>query len=650
MAQALGDLPVGSLVIDPKTKYNRAVIVWRVEGPGNEENPKNSVILTSRDIISLKCFDAREPFNSDPDRIEYGNNRYSQSNILQWLNSDTEDWFYKQHERDMDPKNMYVFGKFNEYAREGGFLRNISNALKYSMLNIKQKMDIPEVDGGDSEIIMTRIFIQSEDELGDELLRKPTEQALDRSEFKNRDALVLKAQKRGIPIDEINEEEVLLSKDLPWSYWIRSSNTSTSQMAKVVTNEGTIEDAESFRGYHGVVPAFALFNTTLVSDEPNEDGYYEFIFGKVTEEDEIIDDIVDEEVAYDDVAGGAGSSSEQTANDGDEGGQDGDAEQVEEEEEPEVVIGDEYVLVRESRIRDIASAINQKKETDKLYRPCEFATAIRNIRKHGVLKITEESDEEYDVSTYEYVWLEIPEDEDDKGRNVVSIQLTKYPDLNYSYGDVFVRDDYEVKAIYDNRTLEVITPQCDFSIDDGFVFHYNDTDVLNIDYYVDDSHFRIKQSLVTEKKTYEWVESEADFIQYSVVYDHTFLNRIPDQYVWGASIYGLSPRRFTTIRYKSDGFDKSTIIIASIEPFIYIRYSPDGKMFHYDFRLYAVTKKKKTVYYIVDTHRATLMTDTIDMPKIDEEAGDPFNYDTIAFSMFDGEIIEEIVDEEVVTG
>jgi len=640
MAQALGDLPVGSLVIDPKSKYNRAVIVWRVEGPGNEEYPKNSIVLTSRDIISLKCFDAREPFNSDPDRIEYGNNRYSQSNLLQWLNSDNEDWFYKQHDRDMDPKNMYVFGKFNEYAREGGFLRNISKALKYSMLNIKQKMDIPEVDGGDAEVIMTRIFIQSEDELSDELLRKPTEQAIDRSEFKNWDALVLKAQKRGIPIDEINEAEVLLSKDLPWSYWIRSSNTSTSQMAKVVTNEGTIEDAESFRGYHGVVPAFALFNTTLVSDEPNEDGYYEFIFGKVTEED----NATDEEIESDDVAAGDSSSNV-----------DDDAIQDEEEEEPEVVIGDEYVLVRESRIRDIASAINQKKETDKLYKPCEFATAIRNIRKHGVLKITEMSGEKYDVSAYEYVWLEIPEDEDDKGRNVVSIQLTKAPDTNYSYGDVFSIEEYEVKALYDNKTSEVITSQCDFSIDDGFVFHYNDVDILNIDYYINDTHFNIKRSLTTEKKTYEWIESEADFIQYSVVYNHTFLNRIPDQYVWGASIYGLSPRRFTTIRYKSDGFDKSTIIIASIEPFIYIRYCPDGRIFHYDFRMYTATKEKKTVYYIVDTHRGVLMTDTIDMSKIDEEAGDPFNYGPIALSMFDEdpdkEIIEDIVDDgEVATG
>ena len=82
MAKAISTLPVGSVVKSINTKYNGAVIRFKVGHQGGGRTK----LVTER-IISLKCFDAIEASNPDSKRRSYGNNRYSQANIDQWLNS-----------------------------------------------------------------------------------------------------------------------------------------------------------------------------------------------------------------------------------------------------------------------------------------------------------------------------------------------------------------------------------------------------------------------------------------------------------------------------------------------------------------------------------------------------------------------------------
>ena len=126
--------------------------------------------LVAEKMITLKCFDAKEPSNTNGDRRSYGNNRYSQSNIDQWLNSQAASWvalaprgagkvgpqgsfghavfvgqadfgirqkdidqwlnsqaaswYSARHSYDAPPSNANVWSNYNEYDTEAGFLSN----------------------------------------------------------------------------------------------------------------------------------------------------------------------------------------------------------------------------------------------------------------------------------------------------------------------------------------------------------------------------------------------------------------------------------------------------------------------------------------------------------------------------------------------
>ena len=87
MAQSLNALAVGALVKDTGTLYNGKPIIWKIADKGHTGYPSGAVTLITERIISMKCFDAIESGNSDGNRRSYGNNRWTLSNVRQWLNS-----------------------------------------------------------------------------------------------------------------------------------------------------------------------------------------------------------------------------------------------------------------------------------------------------------------------------------------------------------------------------------------------------------------------------------------------------------------------------------------------------------------------------------------------------------------------------------
>lgn len=56
--------------------------------------------------------------------VAYGNNRYSVSNIDQWLNSAAASWYSAQHSADAPPTSGNVWNGYNPYDTEAGFLAN----------------------------------------------------------------------------------------------------------------------------------------------------------------------------------------------------------------------------------------------------------------------------------------------------------------------------------------------------------------------------------------------------------------------------------------------------------------------------------------------------------------------------------------------
>lgn len=275
MSQKLSALPIGAKVKDVTTSYNNKPIVWQVAG--KDHYAAQQVTLLSKDIITLKAFDAKEAANTDSNRKNYGNNRYSQSNLRQWLNSNASAWYAAQHSADAPPNNENVWSNNNEYDAESGFLTNFSanlrNALQNTSLTVARNT---VVDSGGSETITDKVFLLSNTEVGlanengvaegkllamfssdTSRLAYPTAEAVTKSEYK----------------DTTN---LLASK--PWYWWLRTPYAGYSYVARSVNSSGALDNYIAYYGHYGVRPALNLSSEILVSDSPDADGAYAILW------------------------------------------------------------------------------------------------------------------------------------------------------------------------------------------------------------------------------------------------------------------------------------------------------------------------------------------------------------------------------------
>mgnify|MGYP001450396321 CR=1 FL=1 len=266
----IGSLPVGAVVKSLGTKYNGAVIRWVV---GHQDTANGRTKLITERIITLKCFDAKEPSNPNSDRRNYGNNRYSQSNIDQWLNSaaGAGAWYSARHTYDAPPNNANVDSGYNEYDAEAGFLSNFEEAFRNAILNTTIRVVKSSVDGGGYEDITRKVYLLSKTEVNlsnengiaegskwdlfSNNIRRayPTAEAVSRSEYNNHE---------------------MLHASLPWYWWLRTPDASYSYDARFVLPDGAYSGDSAYRGYWGVRPALELDSGIWVSDTPDTDGAY----------------------------------------------------------------------------------------------------------------------------------------------------------------------------------------------------------------------------------------------------------------------------------------------------------------------------------------------------------------------------------------
>lgn len=123
--------------------------------------------LVTESIITLKAFDAKEASNSNSDRKNYGNNRYSVSNIDQWLNSAASSWYSARHSADAAPTNANVWSNYNEYDTEAGFLANFEADFRAAILDTVIRVAKNTVtDGGGYEDITRKVYLLSNTEVG----------------------------------------------------------------------------------------------------------------------------------------------------------------------------------------------------------------------------------------------------------------------------------------------------------------------------------------------------------------------------------------------------------------------------------------------------------------------------------------------------
>lgn len=269
----LQELPVGAKVVDKGTKYNGAPITWLVGG--HNHYAQGQSVLVSEKVITLKSFDAKELSNADSSRKNYGNNRYSVSNIRQWLNSDKVSWYSAQHSADAPPNDANVSSNYNEYDAEAGFLTNFSKGMRNSLVTAPlTTAKNTATDGGGSEVVNDKVFLLSNTEVNlanengiaeGKLL--PLFNTINRIAFPSVEAVTKSEYK-----DTTN---LVASK--PWYYWLRSPDASSSYYARGVYTSGALGNNGAYFGDFGVRPALNLSSDVVVSGTPNSSGEYEII-------------------------------------------------------------------------------------------------------------------------------------------------------------------------------------------------------------------------------------------------------------------------------------------------------------------------------------------------------------------------------------
>lgn len=276
MSKLLSSLPVGSLVKDTATLYNNEAPIFRILEHGHSGDPSGTTALEFRDIISLKCFDAKEPNNSNSDRKQYGNNRYLHSNLLQWLNSNDSSWYTAQHTADQAPDSADVWQSsgvaINPYDSEAGFLTNFSAGLRNALQTVtKVTAKNTVTDGGSYEEVQSKIFLLSTTEVGLANENNIAEGSIYAYYSQN--------NTNSRRIKNIANAAALgnytgTSAGSAWIWWLRTPNSGISGSARYVLSDGSRSSGSAYTGGRGVSPAFVLSSSLQVSDEPDSDGAY----------------------------------------------------------------------------------------------------------------------------------------------------------------------------------------------------------------------------------------------------------------------------------------------------------------------------------------------------------------------------------------
>jgi hypothetical protein len=270
----LSELPVGTLLKDEATTYYGVPIIWKIMEHNHDGDPDNSTALVTEKTITLKCFDAAEILNSNSDRKNEGNNRWSISNIRQWLNSDAEagKWYVAQHSADAPPISANLWQGYNPYDTEAGFLANLSEGMKSALLTSTRRVVMPTLDGDGYEDTEEKIFLLSSTEVGlmnensiaegsiyslfneaSERLCYPTKQAISNSQYTS---------------GKLTDSQY-------WYWRLRTPfNDSTSYATRRVSTGGELLADRARSCINGIRPACIIPCETRVSQAPDTDGVY----------------------------------------------------------------------------------------------------------------------------------------------------------------------------------------------------------------------------------------------------------------------------------------------------------------------------------------------------------------------------------------
>lgn len=281
MAQLLSNLPIGAKIKFGKYSVNgeaAQAITWFIVAKDHvctPAYPTNSITLLSEKIIDLRCLDAIEPNNPDADRASSGNNRYSLSNLDQWLNKDSGAglWYSATHSADQSPTAPYATSN-TMYDARPGFLNAFTTVEKNAIQATTIRVIKARVDGGGYEDISRKVFIPSLTEVGFANETSDAEGSVwgyfssggSRSAYLTQQAF-----------DNTLSSNKPSAVTIEWDWWLRTPRYNDSDAMNLVYR-GSKNAGVSAIGSMGVRPTVNLLSTLSVSDTTDSDGCYTVVW------------------------------------------------------------------------------------------------------------------------------------------------------------------------------------------------------------------------------------------------------------------------------------------------------------------------------------------------------------------------------------
>lgn len=282
MSQKLSNLPTGAKVKFGKFQVNTETaqsIVWTIVAKNHSGYPTNAITLHAAEILDLRCFDAKEPSNSNSDRQNYGNNRYSLSNLDQWLNKNAaaNAWYSAAHTTDQSPNSSSVVYANTQYASRPGFLNGFTTDEINAILSTTIRVVKPSVDGGSYEDIQRKVFLPSTTEVGLSNENSIAEGSAWGYYTSNSARIGYVTQQCFSNTPSSSKPS---SKTTAWYWWLRTPYYSYAYNARYVRSDGSLNYSTAYSGSTGVRPALNLSSSLLVSDSTDSDGCYTFVWNQ----------------------------------------------------------------------------------------------------------------------------------------------------------------------------------------------------------------------------------------------------------------------------------------------------------------------------------------------------------------------------------
>lgn len=270
---------LGSLAIGSKIKISHSVlgdIIFLKADKDHDGYPSNSTTLITEKVILLRAFDAKEPNNSDSNRKSYGNNKYSVSNLDQWLNSSAAagQWYSARHSADQTPNSTSYVSR-NPYDTDAGFFAGFDAAFVAALKDTTLKVALNTVtDGGSYESVTRKFFLPSRAELFGAAENSIMEGSLLSYFSANTNTVRIAQISAYAAQDNTNKGSSSVTAGSNWYYWLRTPHSSNSCNVRRVSSDGSLNSDYACDGSLGVRPLCNLDSGISVSDTTDSDGCY----------------------------------------------------------------------------------------------------------------------------------------------------------------------------------------------------------------------------------------------------------------------------------------------------------------------------------------------------------------------------------------